>query len=35
MARIIGGIGVSHSPTIGFAKDKNQQNEDSYAHSIT
>jgi len=27
MARIIGGIGVSHSPTIGFAKDKNQQND--------
>ncbi len=27
MARIIGGIGVSHSPTIGFAKDKNQQQD--------
>ena len=27
MARIIGGIGVSHSPTIGFAKDKNQQKD--------
>lgn len=31
MARIIGGIGVSHSPTIGFAKDKNQQNDPVWA----
>jgi gallate dioxygenase len=26
MARIIGGIGASHSPTIGFAKDTNKHN---------
>ena len=27
MARIIGGIGSSHSPTIGFAYDKNKQED--------
>lgn len=27
MARIIGGIGASHSPTIGFAKDTGKQND--------
>ena len=27
MAKIIGAIGTSHTPTIGFAKDKNQQND--------
>ncbi len=27
MARIIGGIATSHSPTIGFAKDTNKQND--------
>jgi len=27
MARIIGGIGSSHSPTIGFAYDKNKQDD--------
>jgi gallate dioxygenase len=27
MARIIGGIGASHTPTIGFAKDTGKQND--------
>ena len=27
MAKIIGAIGTSHTPTIGFAKDKNQKND--------
>ena len=27
MARIVGGIGASHSPTIGFAKDTGKQND--------
>lgn len=27
MARIIGGIGASHSPTIGYAKDTGKQND--------
>ncbi len=27
MARIVGGIGASHSPTIAFAKDTNKQND--------
>lgn len=31
MARIIGGIGASHSPTIGFAKDTNKQNDPVWA----
>ena len=31
MARIIGGIGASHSPTIGFAKDTNKQNDPAWA----
>ncbi|GAB4260229.1 MAG: hypothetical protein Kow0013_03600 [Pararhodobacter sp.] len=30
MARIIGGIGASHSPTIGFAKDTNKQNDPAW-----
>lgn len=30
MARIIGGIGASHSPTIGFAKDTGKQNEPAW-----
>ena len=31
MARIIGGIGASHSPTIGFAKDTGKQNDPAWA----
>jgi gallate dioxygenase len=31
MARIIGGIGASHSPTIGFAKDTAKHNEPAWA----
>jgi gallate dioxygenase len=31
MARIVGGIGASHSPTIGFAKDTNKQNDPVWA----
>ncbi|MGR3662735.1 MAG: gallate dioxygenase [Paracoccaceae bacterium] len=31
MAKIIGGIGASHSPTIGFAKDTNKQNDPAWA----
>jgi len=31
MARIIGGIGASHSPTIGFAKDTNKQDDPAWA----
>ncbi len=27
MAQIIGGIGASHSPTIGFAKDNNKADD--------
>ena len=27
MARIIGGLAVSHTPTIGFAVDHDKQNE--------
>ncbi|XUM19570.1 gallate dioxygenase [Bradyrhizobium oligotrophicum S58] len=30
MARIIGGIGASHSPTIGFARDTNKQNDPAW-----
>ncbi|MGJ5090694.1 gallate dioxygenase [Bradyrhizobium oligotrophicum] len=30
MARIIGGIGASHSPTIGFALDTNKQNDPAW-----
>ena len=30
MARIIGGIGASHSPTIGFAKDTNKHNDPAW-----
>ena len=33
MARIIGGIGASHSPTIGFAKDNGKQ-DDAAWHPI-
>ena len=31
MARIIGGIAASHTPTIGFAFDKNKQNDPVWA----
>ncbi len=31
MARIIGGIGVSHTPTIGFAYDTNTQSDPAWA----
>jgi gallate dioxygenase len=31
MARIIGGIGASHSPTISFAKDTNKANDPAWA----
>ena len=27
MARIIGGIGVSHTPTIGYARDRDLRND--------
>lgn len=30
MARIIGGIGASHSPTIGYAKDNGKQNDPAW-----
>ncbi|MCC2096197.1 MAG: gallate dioxygenase [Hyphomicrobiales bacterium] len=30
MARIIGGIGASHSPTIGFARDTNKQDDPAW-----
>ena len=30
MARIIGGLGASHSPTIGFAKDTGKQNDPAW-----
>lgn len=30
MARIIGGIGASHSPTIGYAKDNNKQSDPAW-----
>lgn len=30
MARIIGGIGASHSPTIGFAKDTHKENDPAW-----
>jgi gallate dioxygenase len=31
MAKIIGGIGASHSPTIGFAKDTNKGNDPAWS----
>lgn len=31
MAKIVGGIGASHSPTIGFARDNNKQNDPAWA----
>jgi gallate dioxygenase len=31
MARIIGGIGASHTPTIGFAKDKKRAEDPDWA----
>ena len=31
MARIIGGLAVSHTPTIGFAVDHDKQNEAAWA----
>ena len=30
MARIVGGIGASHSPTIGYAKDTGKQNDPAW-----
>jgi gallate dioxygenase len=30
MATIIGGIGVSHTPTIGFAYDTDKQNDPAW-----
>lgn len=30
MARIVGGLGASHSPTIGFAKDTGKQNDPAW-----
>lgn len=30
MARIIGGIGASHSPTIGFAKDTGKHQDPAW-----
>jgi hypothetical protein len=30
MARIVGGIGASHSPTIGFAKDTGKHNDPAW-----
>ncbi|MBP9904814.1 MAG: hypothetical protein KBF66_04595, partial [Rhodoferax sp.] len=30
MARIIGGIGASHSPTIGYAKDTGKQHDPAW-----
>ncbi len=30
MARIVGGMGASHSPTIGFAKDTGKQNDPAW-----
>jgi gallate dioxygenase len=35
LARIIGGIGASHSPTIGFAKDANKQGDPLWAPIFT
>lgn len=32
MARIIGGIGASHSPTIGFAKDTGKHQDPAWKH---
>src|SRR5574343_1895548 len=31
MARIIGGVAVSHTPTIGFAYDTQKQNDPAWA----
>ncbi|TIC82678.1 gallate dioxygenase [Nocardioides sp. GY 10127] len=31
MARIVGGIGASHSPTIGFAKDAHKEDDPAWA----
>ena len=31
MAKIIGGIGASHSPTIAFAKDTNKQDDPAWS----
>ena len=31
MARIIGGIATSHTPTIGFAQDQNKQTDPIWA----
>lgn len=35
MARIIGGIGASHSPTIGYAKDTNKDNDPGWKPIFT
>lgn len=35
MAKLIGGIGASHSPTIGFAKDNNKDNDPGWKPIFT
>jgi len=35
MAKLIGGIGASHSPTIGFAKDTNKENDPGWKPIFT
>ncbi len=35
MARIIGGIAASHTPTIGFAYDRNKRDESLEAFQLT
>ena len=35
MARIIGAVAASHTPTIGFAYDKNKQNDPAWAPIFT
>src|SRR5512139_3937398 len=35
MARIVGGVGTSHSPTIGFAKDARKQDDPAWAPIFT
>ncbi len=34
MARIIGGVAASHTPTIGFAYDQNKQNDPSWGTDL-
>lgn len=35
MAKLVGGIGASHSPTIGFAKDNNKENDPGWKPIFT